>query len=84
MEVIFFMPNELIDEIIKVVRDNSNDNPAPKKGKVNKIHENGFIDVRLDDETVLKHIECLGNPRLNNTCIICFVDGDSSNIIAIG
>jgi len=78
------MPNELIDEIIKVVRANSNDNPAPKKGKINKIYNDSFIDVRLDDGTVFKYVECIGTPVTGNTCIIVFIDGDSSNIIAIG
>lgn len=64
----------LSDEIIKIVEDKSNNNPAPISCKITKI-VNGYVQVITDTGAVMNNLQVLGNPTPNTDGVIAYLDG---------
>ena len=72
----------LADEIVILVDDRISRLPVTRIGVINKIYEDNFIDINLDNE-ILTYIKCFGSPNFGDSCIILFADNDFNNPIAI-
>lgn len=78
------MGRELIDEIITLIKSESNDNPAPKSCKIVKTYDdNLYCDVEVEDIGILIHKKTIGTPEIGLEGIICFLNGDLNEVIVI-
>ena len=92
------MTRTLAEEIELIVKNVSNNNPAPKQCIIQDIYPDGYVDVLLSSEDVnpIVYRPCIGSPVIGEEAIICFLDGsinrgyviciysfDKGNLIAI-
>ena len=71
------MPNKtLADEIITIINDNSNDNPAPLKCKVTKVYHDKHVDLETEEGNFL-YVPCInGSTSIGNNGILLFPNGN--------
>ena len=74
----------LAKEIIRIVKDNANDNPPAEKCTVIRTYPDDpfHVDVETDDGT-LRYTPCLFNNMIGHNGIIIYLDGDLNNPIAL-
>lgn len=78
------MAAELIDEIITLIRSESNNNPAPKPCKIVKTYGNEpYSDVEVENLGILIHRKTIGTPEVGLEGILCFLNGDLDQGIVI-
>ena len=78
------MARELIDEMITLIRSESNNNPAPKSCKVVKNYgDEPFCDVEVEDLGILIYKKTLGSTKIGSEGIICFLNGNLNEGIVI-
>jgi hypothetical protein len=74
----------LADEIITIIKSESNNNEAPQTGTVNHIYTNGYVDIQLTNNgDIIKYIQCIGEPKTNKNGVIVFLNGTLDNPIFI-
>lgn len=74
----------LADEIITLIQNEANNNPAPLRCKVIYVYNDNHVDVNLTDSNeILKYIECIGEPKLDSNGVIIFINGDENNQLCI-
>ena len=74
----------LAEEIIILVKDHANNNPAPTTCTVtgNYPDDQYHVDVSTEDGT-LRYVPCLFNNTIGHNGIIVYLDGDLNNPLAI-
>ena len=74
----------LSDELITLITNNSNNNPAPIPCEVIKNYQgdNYHIDVKTDNG-ILEFVPCLFNNTIGKKGMIVFLNGDINSPIAI-
>ncbi len=78
------MSGELVDEILTLIRSESNNNPAPKPCKIVKTYENEpYSDVEVENLGILIHRKTIGSTEIGSEGIICFLNGDLNQGIVI-
>lgn len=76
------MARTIVDEIIAIIRDEANNNPAPTIGVVTKIYTDDHVDVTTDTGDY-RYIPSYGEPVINTSAILFFKDGDLNQAQAI-
>ena len=68
----------LADEIITIVKSESNDNPAPEKAHVVGNYDgiNDRVDIDVDNLGIMKYVPCFGDTDIGVEGVVCFVGGD--------
>jgi len=75
---------ELIDEIITLIKSESNDNPAPKPCKIIKNYDDEpYCDVEVEELGTLVHKKTIGSTNLGLEGVVCFLNGDLNQSIVI-
>ena len=78
------MGRELIDEIITLIKSESNDNPAPKPCKIIKNYDDEpYCDVEVEELGTLVHKKTIGSTNLGLEGVVCFLNGDLNQSIVI-
>ena len=73
----------LTDEIITIIKDHSNNNPAPTLATITDINTpNRTITINLENTTI-PNIPYIGTPVIGNKCILVFIDGSTEQPYAI-
>ncbi len=74
----------LADEIITLINNEANNNPAPTKCTIKKVYsDNNHVDAETDIGT-LTHVETISsNLQVGNIGIVVYCDGDYDNPIII-
>ena len=78
------MSNELADEIIKIVRSEANNNPAPERCVITKVYEDkNHCDVKTSLGE-LKYIDVIGgNVKVGNNAVILYFDESFTDYVVI-
>lgn len=76
------MKTTMRQEIIKVVEEKANNNPAPEKCTIIESN-NGFVKVKLSDGSVLSNLPVLGNPTPFTDGIVTYIDGESNSPLIV-
>ena len=71
----------LADEIITIVKDQANDNPAPTRCTITKVYtDNKHTDIETDNDR-LTYVETIGNNLAVNNIGVLFVLEDENFIV---
>ena len=76
------MKTTMRKEIIRVVEEKANNNPAPEKCTIIESN-NGFVKVKLSDGSVLSNLPVLGNPTPYTDAIVTYIDGESNSPLIV-
>ena len=76
---------ELIDEILTLIRSESNNNPAPLKCKIIRNYRDNpnLVDVKLEEGEIIQFVSVVGSNRIGNKAVLIFIDGSSDNMLVI-
>ena len=75
---------ELIDSIVNIVHNESNNNPAPKSCFITKVYDDNIhIDAELLDGNKLTYVKTIGNPSEEEDGIVIFTDGEEGEKLVI-
>lgn len=76
---------ELIDEILTLVRSESNNNPPPLNCKIIRNYPDNpnLVDVKLEEGEVIQFVSVIGSNRIGNKAVLVFIDGASDNMLVI-
>ena len=55
--------------------------PLPSKVTITAIHSNGYIDIINNNDEIIKNVECIGTPVVNNTGLLILLDTNEQVVI---
>ena len=76
------MKTSMREEIIKIVDEKANNNPAPEKCTIIESN-NGFVKVKLINGSVLSNLPVLGNPTPFTDAIVTYINGESNSPLIV-
>jgi hypothetical protein len=77
--------NQLMESLLGVIHNESNNNPAPKKCTITKVYDdNAHIDVDLFDDNKLTYIKSIGRPSGEEDAILVFLENNEQVVIPEG
>jgi len=72
----------LPETVLTMIRAEANNNPAPVSCTVKQVYT-GYVDIVLDDGTVIRSVRCLGDAVKGSDAVLVFLDGDYSNMLVV-
>lgn len=73
----------LSEQIITIVQSEANNNEAPLQATVNHIYTDGYVDIRLTNNDLVKYVQCIGEAKTGKTGVLVFLNGTTDNPIFI-
>lgn len=72
----------LTDAIITVCTNEiTQQRPLPSKVTITAIHGNGYIDITDNNGDLIKNIQYIGTPTINNTGLLIIIENDEWIVI---
>lgn len=74
----------LAEEIITIVENTANNNPAPEHGRIINTYSDGKVDIQLTTTgDILKYLPTIGDNSVGAEGVVCYLNGDLDNQIMI-
>lgn len=69
----------LADEIIKIIKDEANNNPAPKRCIIKNVYPDDNVDILMkvgNSSYIIQYLKCVGIPSVDSEAVVVFIEGD--------